>query len=450
MTHDPGIAPARDRLSILRLIAYAAPSFPIAAGLLALQVYVPTYFGESTPLTLATIGTVLLAARLWDMVTDPLIGWLSDRTPRHLGRRRVWVLAGAPLLLLAAFKLFLPPVDPGWGYLLVWTVLIYLAGTMLVVPLYAWGSELTGDYHERSRLSGARVITGLTAVLVTLSLPVVLDGASRTALGPALNATAWLVAGTLVAALALLIWQVPDRGGTPTRREGPFGALMAVLRVGPARRLLIAFTLNATANAIPATLFLMFAGRVLEGGDKVGVWLFLYFACAAAGVPLWVWLSARIGKHRSWAAGLVIASLSFVWVPFLGPGDHLFYLLIVVISGFATGADLAMPSALQADIVDWDAADTGQARPGQFFALWGMASKLAFALAVGITFPLLDLAGFDAGADDNSAFSKLVLALLYGVAPVILKGITLALIIRYPLTRAVHEANRARLAARVR
>ena len=196
---------------------------------------------------------------------------------------------------------------------------------------------------------------------------------------------------------------------------------------------------------MPATLFLMYTTHVLNAPEHAGALLVAYFGSAIASVPLWVRCSRRFGKHVSWRAGMLIACAFFMWTPFLGSGDEWLYVVIVVATGIATGADLILPAALQADLIDWDAAQSGYRRPGLFFAIWGTATKLAFALAIGIAFPLLDLIGFDPNGA-NSAHSITGLALLYGGAPIAFKLGALYVMNGYAITREAHDEIRRNLA----
>jgi Na+/melibiose symporter-like transporter len=248
---------------------------------------------------------------------------------------------------------------------------------------------------------------------------------------PALAGVAADPAGTLAVMAQWLWWALPiallltlTRAPTapapaverPSWREG--ARLLA--RNRPLRRLLLAYVVNGTANGLPATLFVLFVAHVLQARELTGPLLALYFVAGVGALPAWVWLARRVGKRRAWTASLLLASLSFVWVPLLGPGDAVLFGLICVLSGLCVGADLALPASLQADIVGIDQAAGGGSRAGLLFGLWGMATKLALALAVGIAFPLLDLAGFDAGGANGSG-PLLALALLYGGLPVVLK-----------------------------
>lgn len=143
---------------------------------------------------------------------------------------------------------------------------------------------------------------------------------------------------------------------------------------------------------------------------------------------------------------MLIACGAFVLVPFLGPGDALGFAAIVLVTGLCLGADLVLPSAIQADVVDVDRMMSGHRRAGLLFALWGMVTKLALALAVGIAFPLLDLAGFSEQGD-NTPDALLALSLLYAGLPVILKLIAIVLMRDYPITAQRQHALQRDLAS---
>lgn len=159
------------------------------------------------------------------------------------------------------------------------------------------------------------------------------------------------------------------------------------------------------------------------------------------GIPLWLWLSRRIGKHRAWACSMLCAAAIFVWVPLLGEGDAWLFLIICLLSGLSLGIDMALPASIQADLVDRDTAHGGGQRTGLFFGLWGMATKLALALAlaVGLAFPLLALSGFD--ASDSNPDGLLALGLLYGLTPIPFKLAAVWLMWGFPVDRGTQLAR---------
>ncbi|MFT6791047.1 MAG: GPH family glycoside/pentoside/hexuronide:cation symporter, partial [Cellvibrionaceae bacterium] len=412
--------------------AYGFMAFPLAAAFIALQVIIPTHYAETTALSLSTIGGIILLARLWDTITDPLVGYLSDKTPEHLGRRRLWILVSIPLILISVFLLFNPSTTADATYLLTWTLAIYIAGTMAIIPMNAWGAELSNDYHQRNRVTGTRAVFGLSGALAALSIPVILGESNSDNMTDTLHAISWLVGLTLIAASALLFF-VPDRHSVALPPNQFKSALTLLKQPSPFRRLLVSFLSNSIANAIPATLFLFYVTYVLQSSDKAGLLLFTYFLCSIISIPFWMKLAKKWDKHKTWCVSIIVACCFFAWTPFLDSDSFWLYFLIVVATGFTTGCDLMIPSSMNGDLVEWDAKTSGYRRPAIFFALWGTTTKLAFALAIGIAFPLLDFFDFSANAE-NSSSALNALAWMYGLPTILFKIIALWSMKGYPLT----------------
>ena len=155
----------------------------------------------------------------------------------------------------------------------------------------------------------------------------------------------------------------------------------------PFQRLVVAFFLNSLANGFPITLFLLFVQHNLRADDTMLSWILgAYFVMALVSVPFWLLLTKRYGKHRVWVGAMILVCAFFVWVPFLGEGDAWWLLVISLFTGFGLGADLVLPPAMQADVVDLDELRHGEKRTGIFFAVWSIAVKLSLALAAGIGF----------------------------------------------------------------
>jgi Na+/melibiose symporter-like transporter len=421
-----------------RLLAYGITGLPLAALGLPLYVYLPAFYAEGVGLAAAVVGLALLGARLFDVLTDPLAGWLSDRWASPLWRRRGPMLLGAPLLLIGVERLFRPEAGAGGAHLLGWALVAYFGWTLIAIPYSAWGAELSERRHERTRVAAAREGFVILGTLAALAVPAIAGVAADPA--GTLAVMADLLWWALPAALLLTVALAPP-GPVATIRRPPWReGLRLIARNRPLRRLLFAYVVNGTANGLPATLFVLFVAQVLEARDLTGPLLALYFAAGIVALPAWVGLARRIGKARAWTASLLLACLSFVWVPLLGPGDAWAFAAICVLSGLCLGADLALPASIQADVVALDREAGGGDRAGLFFGLWGMATKLALALAVGIAFPLLDLAGFDAGGA-NSAGALLALALLYGGLPVALKLLVVPLLWRLDTPISTHSTS---------
>jgi glycoside/pentoside/hexuronide:cation symporter, GPH family len=429
------------RLPVSLLAAYALPAIPLAALTLPLYIIVPTFYSETLGLSLAAVGAALLVVRLFDAFNDPVIGWLADRWRPAFGRRRAVTLLSLPICALGALMVFWPPLDVGVTYLVFWAAILSIGYTAAVLPLSAWGAELAGDYSERSRVTGFREGFTLIGTLVAIALPFAIG------IDDADGLHGLAVLGVAVAVLVLLfgalaVWRVPEPREYSTARLTLRSGLVAMKRNRPFLRLVTAFLVNGLANGIPATLFLYFVSDALGRPDMRGPLLFLYFLSGIAGVPLALAVARRIGKHRAWCVAMLATCAVFGFVPLLGAGDVVPFAIICVLTGLTLGFDLALPAAIQADVIDADTAVSGEQRSGAYFAAWSLATKSALALAVGIAFPLLGAFGFEPGSTANDAGALVALAITYSWLPIALKLTAIAMMWNFPLDETAQRALR--------
>lgn len=432
-------------LGLGRLAAYGTLGMPLTALLLPLAVFLPAYYATLDALTTGLVGALLFGARIWDLLTDVGVGFASDRTRTRYGRRRPWIVAGVPVLLVGTWFLFVPPADATWLYLLGWSLLAYLGWSMITLPYQTWGAELSDDYDERSRVTASREIFAVVGTLIAIILPnVMMQGGGDT--GAGLQALFWFLAASLPICLVILLVVVPEPAVPATAGLNLRDGIKLLADNKPFRRLLFAYLLNGMANGLPAVLFMFFLQHKIEATQaQTGIALICYFTAAVVGLPIWLRVGRNWSKHRLWCASMLWVSGVFIFAPLLGPGDFAGYLVICVLGGACLGVDQAIPASMQADVIDEDTAAGGGGRAGLYFGLWGMATKLAVALAVGFAFPLLDLAGFDAKADNDPA-ALTTLAILYAVVPVVIKLAVVPVVWNFPLDRARHDALRERIA----
>lgn len=430
------------------LFFYALPAIPIAALTLPLYIIVPTFYSETLGLSLGAVGGAIIAVRVIDAVTDPVIGWLSDRWRPRFGRRRAFFLLALPLAGLSCVMLFWPPARASALYLAFWGGALSMGFTATQLSYTAWGAELAGNYRERSRIAGIREAFTLAGTLIAIALPFAIgfDG------GIGMHGLATL--GIVVAAMLLAFGGLAVRN-VPEPREYS----IATVRIGeglrhmasnaPFVRLIVAYFINGLANGIPATLFLYLVSQALGAADLRGPLLFTYFLAGLIGVPVTLWLAARLGKHRAWCQAMLFNCALFALVPLLGQGQTLLFAAICFGTGLTLSADLALPSAIQADVIDVDTASSGEQRSGLYFATWSLATKLSLALGVGIIFPLLALFGFDPAKDaHNSETALTALTVIYAWLPVALKLVAIAMMWNFPLDEKTQGALRREIEAR--
>lgn len=439
--------PPHPEPSAARLLAYGLPALPLAILTLPFYILVPAFYAQSLALPIAAVGQVLLVVRLMDAASDPLVGYFADKWRPRFGRRRLWIALSAPLVALAAWQIFVPRPDAGLVDLLVWGAALSIAWTATQIPYGAWGAELSRSYAGRNRVTAFREAFTVVGTLIALAAPAVLPAFGVEGERAVLASFAVALAVLLPMTVLLLVTAVPEPKVRSRVQLDWKQGVAHMAANAPFRRLLSAFLVNGLANGLPATLFLFFVQSRLASPDAAGPLLVLYFVCGIAGVPLWLWLARRFSKHRAWALGMTLACAAFAFAPFLGPGDVIAFGAVVVVTGFALGADVVLPASMQADVIEVDAAISGEERAGLYLSVWALATKLALAGAVGIAFPILGAAGFDPAAGLVTATGLTVLAWLYAGLPVLLKAGAIALIWSFPLDEAAQDDARRSIEA---
>lgn len=422
-------------------LRYGLLGLPLAFVALPLYVILPNHYSREFGVPLATLGAVLLGARLFDAVIDPLLGHWCDRLfARSLGAVVAFGGAACVLLAIGFALLFFPPTrEP--AALVVWAsvllVLTYAAYSAASVAHQSWGALLGnlagGSEHQRSRVVAWREALGLVGVILASVTPVAFGLPATVALFAAALAAGWLAWRSAARPAGMVPPAVAD-GRALAGVWQPFHHPAFV-------RLLAVFMLNGIASAVPATLVLFFIQDRLRAPQSMEpAFLGSYFLVAALSIPLWLRLVPRVGLARCWLAGMVLSIAVFIWASQLGAGDVGPFLLVCALSGVALGTDLALPGALLAGVIaSAPAAPAGQqaSTAGLYFGWWNFATKLNLALAAGLALPLLSLFGYSPGTTDPAALDALVLA--YCVLPCVLKLLAsaglYALVIRPAATR---------------
>lgn len=394
---------------------YGLLGLPLAFVALPLYVILPNHYAREFGMPLATLGLVLLLARLFDAFIDPLLGKLSDKLFARSAKAVLAYGAIAGVFLALGFVLlFFPPlaVRQQQPMLIAWAaamlLITYAAYSALSIAHQSWGAMLGGTEAQRSRLVAWREGLGLIGVILASILPVAGGLIASTAIFIIAIFAAWIVWNQSVKPITSLA------SLTNPATHSIFKPFQNI----PFKRLLTVFVFNGIASAVPATLILFFVQDRLQAPKQMeAAFLGAYFVCAALAVPLWLRLIQRLGLAKSWLLGMVLSIAVFAWAMQLGSGDTTAFIVICALSGIALSADLTIPSALLAGVIA-DAGDRGRAE-GAYFGWWNFATKLNLALAAGLTLPLLALMGYTPGTQQPQAL--MALTIVYCLVPIAIK-----------------------------
>lgn len=397
---------------------YGLMGLALAFVALPLYVLLPNHYARNFGVSLSALGGVLLVTRLADALIDPLLGrWIDRMYARSLGA--VLRLAGLACvgMALGFWGLFFPLVQTPTALLMGCAVLLmltYACFSTVTVAHQTWGAMLGGGPIQQSRVVAWREGLGLVGVVLASVVPTFLGLGGMVGLFMLALGAGWLAWGQAPR---------PHLVHTQSPADTAHGSLRVPLREPAFVRLLSVFVINGMASAIPATLMLFFVQDRLQAAPGMEtVFLSTFFVCAAASMPLWLKVVQRIGLSKSWLCGMLLSTAVFVGASVLEAGQTTAFVLICVCSGLAMGADLALPGALLAGVIERSKRLVHA--QATCWGWWNFATKLNLALAAGVALPVLGALGYTPGARDEAALSALTVA--YCLLPCALKMIACA------------------------
>lgn len=403
-----------------RLFAHSLLNIPITSVQLPIGVYLPAIYAQQYGLSLTVLGMIFLVERLWGTATDPFVGWLCDRTKSRYGRRKVWIAAGSFLYAAASWLLFFPGPDVTPVYLAATLVVLFLALSMIQIPYFAWSGELTGDYHERTRVTTFQTVAGAVGMFGVLLLPTFAD---RYFPGDQLAKLNGMGAAILLPVIPLTIFALrafPDRSKPQTQRLPRVPLLLAakaVLAEKVLLRVLLADFAIVFAQSARGAVFVFFVSFV-AGMPQLASALFLFqFIFGIAAAPIWQAIARRIGKHHALVvAELGQAAVNFALI-FVGKGDLALLAGLTVAQGLMQGSGNLLMRSMLADVADEHRLRTGQDRAALLFSVLSISGKAGTALPIGIVLPLIAWFGFDPAAAIIPPGGLLALALAFSLIP---------------------------------
>ena len=456
--------PVAKPLSSAQIGLYSSFVVPLTIVSLPLTVYLPKLYGE-LGINLALMGIVLLVARVSDVVTDPIIGILSDKTRSRIGRRKPWLIFGALPLMATTYLLFVPPDDVSLAYFIAVVILTYLAVTIVDIPYYSGGAEMSGNYHERSRITVTRESFRFFGFLLAALIPAI----SQEAFGVtelrdqvfflAIGICALMPIVTILANVFVPEPKIPE---TPIQRftfEQYKKGFRFMMRNGPYVRILIGFTGTVVGTSVDSVVSFFFCEYVLLAEASYQIALVGMMIAAMMALPGWLYLSKRIGKHKTFVVSVVWYVSCAMLMPLLyfvpdWSGDG--FIALQTLKGVCAGAIGAMAFSMAADAIDIDTIKSGEPRTAFYLATWSAAQKIAVAFASFLGLTLVSLFGFDptleAGLSQaeggNTNLALIGIALLYTVIPSCFYLVTLPWIWSYSLTEERQSRIRERLERR--
>ena len=385
----------------------AAPSIPIAAMNLPMQVFLPPYYADRTGMSLAAIGFAFMIVRLADIVFDPILGVAIDRTKSTLGRYRPWMLLGIPVVMIGVWLAFFPPSDAGIPYLIAALVFILAGHSLVLVSQYSWAAGLAHDGDERARVYGwiqAATVLGMLLTLclmpvIKLYLPNIED------LVVPLSGAFILASVPITVLLAVFLVKEPVQAEAVHRPSIGKSILDYWILLGrkPVLSVMASTMFFAMASGVTGAFYVFFAKAKGFTAEQGSMLLLAYFFAAFLAARIWAPISQRYGK-RSVLAGLCICSaLIQLMALFLPQGAMNWAIAGQFVLGIGYSGVLVLQRAIVGDVANQARRDIDEDVVAHLFALYTSITKMSVAISAGLAFVALQAIGFAAKAGVTNA-----------------------------------------------
>jgi Na+/melibiose symporter-like transporter len=437
-----------ERVAFPRLLAFSLPGLPIGALAAALSVYLPRFYASHIGLSLAAVGLAFMSVRLLDMLFDPAIGIVMDHTRTRIGRYRVWLLCGAPLLTIPVYMLFLAPAGVSLAYLLGWLFVYYLGTSVIALSHASWASVVASNYNERSRVFGLIQVVSTIAAAAVLVVPSLIGSKNPTT---DVQDMGWFIVVVTPLGIGVASLFTPEKIVREHSTEKVTLRDYWEMVSWPELRRVVAAAFCLTLGPGWMSAMYLFYFQDSRGFSfRVSTYLLvLYIAAGVFGAWGLSWLATRLGKHRTLMVASTLYSLGLMILNFLPRGSLIPAAIIMFSLGFLAAGFVLLGRAMCADVGDAIRLKMGKHRQSLLYAMMTSVEKIASALSIGLTFTILSWVGYNAkdGAHNTPAAIH-GLELVYLIGPITFVMLGGACYIGYKLDHKRHAEIRAALALR--
>ncbi|MBU4317403.1 MAG: MFS transporter [Proteobacteria bacterium] len=427
-------------------LSYAFPYLAVAAIAAPMTIELKIFYTDTVLVPAGLLALATAIARAFDAITDPVMGWISDRTRTRWGRRKPYILPGALGSALFLWLMFAPPesLDPHRGGA-IWAgatfCLYYLFHTIWNVPYAALGLELTPDYDDRTSVFGWRAIAGgLGVVLSFLALYYI----KLNNVFPDEREMLSVFVGTLCILMIIFfiipVFKIKENQDFSTRRNVPLiPGIRAALRNHPFKVLITVYIMMSVTATLPPLLMPYFSKYIiqLEGIYRV-IFGLIYVIATLVSLPVWMFVARVLGKLHVWviaaSTGIVTSAILF----FIEPGQVVLMGIMEAFRGFAAGSVMIVGPAMLADIIDYDELHTGKRREAQFASFMAIVPKFVAIFSATIPLAVLGMVGYNPVLPSQAPQTLFAIRGLYALLPVAFHIIILIIILKYPISREVH------------
>ena len=427
-------------------LAFSGPSIGLAffmGPMGVIQGIYAKYYGVA----LTTLAAVLLIGRIFDALTDPLIGHYSDRFRTRTGTRKPFMLVGGLCLIPCSYFLFVPPAEVSIVYFTLWSLLFYFALTTVMIPMYAWASELYSDSVERTSLFTAVSFAGIVGGLLFYLIPFLPLFETSEITPETLRVSVVIGSILLLVGMYCALKYVPngplmvaeelaEKGKSNQPKTSVFIDMVnAVNSNKPFQVFMLAYLCYGLGMGMFYGLFFIFVDAFLGQGEIFATLAVIGLLGGLLLTPVVYKIVLLMGKRKTWLMASVIVVGTTVYIGQLSASDSVLVELVIVYVimtlGMTCSGVIAMP--MLSDTVDYGQLSDKKERRGTYFSIYALMTKAQLALGLSLGLALAGWLGFDATATTHNEASTFAIHLAISWIPAVILTLGLFFIWRYPL-----------------
>ncbi|HAX03897.1 MAG: hypothetical protein A2Y45_07740 [Tenericutes bacterium GWC2_34_14] len=449
--------------TVKRKLAFASADIFGGGSFNIVNFFYPAFLAITVGISAYWIGIIMLIARFWDAITDPLMGYISDRTSSRFGKRRIYLIFASPFVLISMYFLFFPYNFSSDALRIISVLLSYLVfttvQTSVMIPYYSLSSEIASDYQQRASYNSYRLGFSIFASILCVAVPdIIVNQFSNPETGYQVMSLSF----GLMFGLAILITGLFAREEIQTPKivsSLSIKEMAKPLGLRPFRQYLGMFLVLQMSMAIMSGLFFFYIDFFItkdatanNESSMVGlIAAALMFSMQIVALPVYIKMIEKRGKTFAYRFGAIlwmVAALGILFIP-TNANPILVYLLGAFM-GFGISGPGLVPHTMYGDVVDAGQLVFGDRLDGQMSGFTNFINKIAQAIGLALVMFLIGFAGFteqkpggpDVISQPDSA--TLMIRLIMVIAPIILMGIGIIISRRYKIdAKLQHRINEA-------
>ena len=450
--------PVKYKMGLSQTLAYGSPvvvCYLLMSPLSIIQGIYAKHYG----IALTTLGFILFLSRIIDAVTDPVVGYLSDRYWQKHGTRKPFIFVGGLFYLVCSYFLFIPPDNVTAVYYGFWLIAFFTAYTIFEIPHVSWPRDITTDTEQRAKLYSFRILAVYVGYVVFYSIPLLPFFSTPDITPETLKVTFYVALILALPFWVYCLYTVPNGPKRIARTKPPSVSRLTRARLTlkeiannkPFLIIIMAFAFFAFGTNMWFGLIYIYVDAYLGMGDQFAKMFLIAYLVGIACAPLWYRVVLMMGNKKSWILTSVLMMISFILTGFLQPGNTTFLQLLIlkiIQTASFVGVNVLLPTLLSEsiDYMHWKSRSEMSAL---YFSAKVFLEKTCVAMGVSLSLVIAGWYGLDMNASEQSVESVLGLKIAMVYIPILTVIISLIFIARYPLNEKRHSIIRKRLEQRL-